>query len=380
MKKILYGISGIGTGHTYRQLPILQHFSRACRIVLFAYGESYKFYHTYFKNTRKVTVVRIAIPFYAGNKQGLDFATTARHPANKNTDFTKINCEALAKATALIGTPDLVITDYEPLSAQYAYAHNAPLVTLDQQSKYLCGNFPPTLAGETYKDEVMRLRMFFPKAHARIACSFFKVNKKQGEKTNVLIFPSTLKNEIQTLKRKQKPNHTSILVYISSQRTFRQNARTLINTCASQRNVQFHIFIRNCPTLKKIPSSITLHEHGDPTFYQILQECSGIVSTAGHMLLSEAMYLGIPVYAMPLKVYEQQMNAHIITQNNFGIAHPTFDKRKLAYFIKNIPKFTHSILNDCQVLLRKPGQKDIINYLEHTFLRNTPKKRTTRGI
>ncbi len=44
-RKILYGICGIGTGHTYRQLPIVEHFvGKGDRLVIFAYGESLDFY------------------------------------------------------------------------------------------------------------------------------------------------------------------------------------------------------------------------------------------------------------------------------------------------------------------------------------------------
>jgi UDP:flavonoid glycosyltransferase YjiC (YdhE family) len=39
-KKILYGVCGIGMGHTYRQLPLLDELAIDNRIVLFVYGES----------------------------------------------------------------------------------------------------------------------------------------------------------------------------------------------------------------------------------------------------------------------------------------------------------------------------------------------------
>jgi hypothetical protein len=38
--------------------------------------------------------------------------------------------EAIAKALDKLGKPDLVVTDYEPISAQVAYATQAPLVTI----------------------------------------------------------------------------------------------------------------------------------------------------------------------------------------------------------------------------------------------------------
>jgi len=368
MKKILYGISGIGTGHTNRQLPLITHFARASKMVIFAYDESYRFYQALFRNTRNVTVIPIAIPFVAGGPEGLDFRATARVAVNNNKDFLRINCKALAQAADLLGKPDLVVTDYEPLSAQYAYAYNAPLVTIDQQSKYLCGSFPPVLRGQSCKDEIMRLHMFFPRANARIACSFFNVQKKQNG-TNVLIFPPTLKDSIQSLKR--KPTTHSLLFYISSQREFIQNARTILRIIAAQKNIHFHIFTRNASKFHKetLPPNVFVYEQGDPLFYSVLQKCAGIVSTAGHTLLSEAMYLGIPVYAIPLAVYEQQMNAHIIHKNHFGISHPTLDAKKLSFFVKNIPRFARAIEKDTRVLLRRPGQDDIITYLEQICTR-----------
>ena len=366
MKKILYGISGIGTGHTNRQLPLIQYFARKSHMVIFAYGESYRFYNKFFRNVHNVSVMKIAIPFVAGNRDGLDFLATAR--VNKNQDFLTLCCKALAKTAKILGKPDLVITDYEPLSAQYAYAYDAPLVTIDQQSKYLCGSFPSLLSGQGYKDEVMRLRMFFPRANARIACSFFKVQKKPNA-PEVLIVPPTLKDSILSLKRNVSKK-CSILVYISSQREFVQTIENVVKICVSQKNVKFHIFVRGLSTyrFKKMPENVLLYEHGDSRFYTILQECQGIVSTAGHMLLSEAMYLGIPVYAIPLAVYEQQMNAYVINKHKFGLSHSRFEKQKLSEFIRNIDCYAQSIKNDTKILLRRQGQKEIIKYLEKCFL------------
>jgi uncharacterized protein (TIGR00661 family) len=365
MKKLLYGISGIGTGHTYRQLPLLQHFAKKHRIVMFTYGESYRFYSKYFRHSKNVSVLKVAIPFIAGNKNGLDFNATMKAKQNKNKDFLTVNWKALAKAGRLIGRPDLVITDYEPLSAQYAYAYDAPLVTIDQQSKYLFGKFPETLSGQGFKDEIMRLSMFFPKAEARIACSFFNVAREQGAK-EVLIFPPTLKDRITSLKRRHSSN--SILVFISSQREFVQDTRKVFRIFASIRNMQFHVFMRGIKRFSSLPQNVMLYEQGDNRFYKILQECAGIVSTAGHMLLSEAMYLGIPVYAIPLGVYEQHMNAYIIDKHHFGVSCPRIDKSNMSRFIQNIPLFERAIKQDKKVLLRRPGQKEIINYLEKRFL------------
>lgn len=367
--KILYGISGIGNGHTNRQAPIIEHFTKISDMVIFAYQESYKHYQEKFSNNPSVTVVPIDVPFWVGNATGLDFSATAQRNAGK--DFITINCTAMARAEEILGKPDLVITDYEPVSAQYAYAMNAPLVTLDQQSKYLIGDFPPLLNGQAYQDEIVRLSMFFPKASARIACSFFTVPPKKEHTLDVQIFPSTLKDSITSLKRNPSKEQLSLLLYISSQRAFVQTHEEILRICQSLPKVQFHIFATgiSLEDSSNIPDNVLLYEHGDPRFLNILATCNGIVTTAGHMLLSEAMYLGIPLYTIPLAVYEQHMNAFVIKKGNFGIMHHTIEREKLLFFIEHLEEFTQNIERDeLYLLIRQAGQDKIISYLTTTFL------------
>ena len=88
------------------------------------------------------------------------------------------------------------------------------------------------------------------------------------------------------------------------------------------------------------------------------------MSTAGHTLLSEAMFLGIPVYAVPLDLYEQQMNAYVIGRFGFGINHTEIDSEKLNDFISQLSSFSKNIAQDQNRLLRRPGQLEIIRSLE----------------
>lgn len=378
--KILWGICGIGNGHTQRQLPLIEHFIKNSRIVIFAYDSSYKFFIKYFSNNPNIRVLEVAVPFYVGNKEGIDFEATEKLDKN-HKDYTKINDKARVQAEEIIGTPDLVISDYEPISAEYAYKHNASLITVDQQSKYLVGEFPKELHNETYADEVARLKLFFPTACARLACSFFDVVKNEkfpadvntnlvgvNEVNNsVLMFPPILKDSI--LDMQNTPTApTSLLVYFSSQKEFPQSLEEVIGVCATKPEVQFHIFVPNIEDDSlsgyKTLENINLYKHGDEGFPDILKNCSGIISTAGHTLLSEAMCLGIPVYAIPLAVYEQQMNAEVIDKNKFGICSTQITSEKLSHFISNLSHFRSSIKADKTVLLRGNGREKVIEFIE----------------
>jgi uncharacterized protein (TIGR00661 family) len=365
---ILWGVCGIGNGHTYRQLPLIERFVPHSNMVIFAYGEAYKFYAARYARHPKVLVTRVAVPFYVGDKDGLDFAETATHPSNSGVDFIGINAAAMATAQSRLGRPDLVVSDYEPVSAQYAYAKDASLVTIDQQSKYLAGDFPPALGGQGYKNEVALLRMFFPRAAARIACSFFRV-PNGANRERVQILPPVIKGSVLNLARSPEPTGRCVLVYLSPQRSFDQSVQEVAEICATQKKAQFHLFAPgHLQDATSKWSNVHLYSQGDSRFYNVLRRCTGIISTAGHTLLSEAMHLGIPVYAMPLGVYEQQMNAHVIAENGFGVSHPRVEEATLRHFLAALHDFHQEIECDRAVLLRGSGEQRILGFLSQSFL------------
>lgn len=359
--KILWGVCGIGHGHVFRQLPLIEHFAKDSEIVIFGYGESYEFYARRFAASPHVHVAKVAVPYYVGDANGLDFAATAARPENRQ-DYATINAAAMAFAAQKIGRPDLVISDYEPVSAQYAYAHKSRLVTIDQQSKYLCGDFPQPLNGQYFNDEVMRLRLFFPQADKRLACSFFRVAQRSGDVEDVEIYPPVLSEKILAVRRAPDPKKVAILMYVSAQMRDEGRFAEIEAACASLPDVDFHMFGKGVPACAD--PNVQTYEHGDARFYDVLATCHGIVSTAGHGLLSEAMHLGIPVYAMPLPLYEQEMNAHILQKHGFGMANKELEPQALARFIRDIPKYAQAIEADRATLLRTPGQRDIIECLK----------------
>jgi uncharacterized protein (TIGR00661 family) len=363
MPKILWGVCGIGHGHTFRQIPLIDHFAARAQVLIFGYGESYDTLSARYAGNDNVQIERVAVPFYVGNQSGIDFAATAAHPNNQNVDFTGINTAALATAQISLGKPDLVISDYEPISAQYAYMQGAKLVTVDQQSKYLTGQFAKELHGTGFADEVARLRMFFPAATERLASSFFNVAQRDGAAENVTLCPPVLGDRIMGLTRTPDPAGKTILMYLSAQKPFGQSMDEIAQVCASQPDVTFHLFGKNVPDVDA--PNMRIYKHGDPRFFDVLAQCNGIVSTAGHTLLSEAMHLGIPVYAIPLDLYEQQMNAAVIDYNGFGLRHDRFDAATLKLFTDALPYYAATIATDDRVLLRaSSGASDITARLE----------------
>lgn len=370
-KKILYGICGIGNGHYIRQLPVLKHLlEKGHQIMLFTYGDALVFFRDRFPKHLNLTLVPVANPYYVGTPQGLDFEETGLSEKNR-VDFLRINSMAMDLAAKEIGRPDLVISDYEMVAAQYAYTKNAPLITLDQQSKYLVGDFDLDLNGTSYRDEIERLSLFFPKAEKRLAVSFFGVkDAKQQKNFNVEVLSPMIRGEVLAAKGAMHSKKPTILVYMTSQQLGEQPVGEWIQTIRSclPENFEAHIYL---PLRLELPANddkLCFYHHGDKRFDSHLFASHGIVTTAGHNLLSEAMYLEKPVYAIPLPLYEQQLNAHIIGLGGFGLCQNSLSPSHLKMFFQNLAVYSKNIREDTKYLLKMPGNtliiEKIVQFLE----------------
>ena len=80
------------------------------------------------------------------------------------------------------------------------------------------------------------------------------------------------------------------------------------------------------------------------------------------------MYLNIPVYAIPMNLYEQQLNAKIIGDNFFGLNEHTINIDSLEKFISNNNFYINNIIKS-DVLFKKNDDNNVINYIL-SFLNN----------
>lgn len=115
MKKIVYGICGIGNGHLFRQLPILNHLlNYGHKIIIFTYGTAYEFFNNQFilklssEEKDRLKIVKVDVPYFIGNINGLDFIKAAQI----NDLSMNNNLMAFSIAQDYIGKPDLIISDY----------------------------------------------------------------------------------------------------------------------------------------------------------------------------------------------------------------------------------------------------------------------------
>lgn len=371
---ILFGVCGIGRGHIYEMLPIIEFYvkKQECRVAIFAFGESFTYFQKKFRDSEKVRTYEVSIPWIHGGPSGLDYSRTAQDSLNQRSDFVSRNFIAMDQAYKFMGKPFVVITDYEPVSAMYAYSLDVPLVTIDQQSKYLLSGYPEDFVSLTPNEERARLSMFFPRVNLRIINTFFSLPTQKEQTVQYSVYGPIIREEIITLKNDKQVNPRNVLVYLSSYSAFVQSPSEVLHIFEQFPEFEFFIFtaqIKEYNALQEhiMTPNVHVDTHGDTNFLEVMRTCRSLICTAGHTLLSEAMYLGKPVFAIPLRTYEQHYSAHVIQDGGFGMTAVMLEEPTLRDFLISLSQYEDAIrLNKDERLFQSPAQGkiiEVINYL-----------------
>lgn len=330
MKKILIGVCGIGNGHINRQKLVIEHLLQYdVDIVLAVTENSYKYFNNIYPDLKKVLIY---VPWIFCNNQGIDFENTRKKYIHDGVDqFDKFLSSSIEIQNAFDGEkPDLVMTDYEPNVAQFAYAVNSPLICLDQHSKFL------NLNAEIINDfsiniETSRLLYFFPKANKRYVSSFFEINDCHA--FNIEVLPPIIKDIERISIKKNK-----VVVYFSSYTNDSKIYTKVLELIKDYADYEFYVYTDidfcdyrcfNNIKFKKIGSEFDLD----------LTDCYFIISTAGHQLISEAIYLEIPLLIFPLDTFDQNYCCYMVQKLKFGKQLYNFNKSEWDDFIENLDSY-----------------------------------------
>lgn len=371
MKKfgIVFGVCGIGRGHIFEMLPIIENYVRLShvKVAIFSFGESYRYFSKRYNKQKNVLVLEVAIPWIHGSLSGIDYAMSAKDEQNRK-DYVSKNFGAMDKAKKFMGKPCVVATDYEPVSAAYAYSMGVKLITIDQQSKYLLPGFPNNIGGFSPLEERSRLKMFIPYADIRIINSFFKITatlKDLGQE-KLLFYGPIIREDIISIKNQICADFSNVLVYLSPYSPFVQEPTEVMKNFKQMKSLKFYIFTSQYSEYENLKrkfkvDNVYISGYNDKKFIETLKKCRSVITSSGHTLLSELMYLGKPVLVVPLNTFEQHYSARIINDAHCGVAVKRLNVRNIRNFINSIGKYEQSIkANKSSILYREPAQFKII--------------------
>lgn len=185
---------------------------------------------------------------------------------------------------------DLVISDYEPVTAWAAKQENVPSLALSHQAAFLSQATPRPQTRSAFAEAI--LQYFAPTDHA-IGFHF--------ETYDSFIKPPIIRSEIQNLSPTQT-NH--ITVYLPA---FDPNLLTAIFHKLD--HCEWHIFSPGCDSYRKT-KNVQIHPVSNKIFLESFESCRGVITSAGFEMCAESMYLGKKLLTIPIRnQYEQLCNA-----------------------------------------------------------------------
>lgn len=355
--KVVLGVCGFGYGHSTRQRPILEGLlARGHDVVLVTNDQSFEVFAEQFP---EVTNMRVRVPVIHATPDGIDFDATADDPRNSSPEANAAFWRACGMVEARFGRPDVVISDYDQVSAQIAYLFGVPLVTLDQQSKFL-GFRCPSIGDYTPYEHRMRLGYFFPTARARIATSFFTVDYDSVPEFPVTVIPPILSHDVRGLVAEPAERH--VTVYVSAASHIEQSVGELVEVFAGFTDHRFEVFVDQ--EVAEVPPNVTVRATDRAAFVESLRRSVAVVSTAGHNLVTEALHLRVPMFLLPFAHYEQQLNARIVAEEGVGTSAAVLTPDDLGDFLANLDRYLDGHERSTRLYRRFDGDTVFLDLVE----------------
>jgi uncharacterized protein (TIGR00661 family) len=275
--KILYAIQGTGNGHVSRAREIVPILKKKAEVdilisgiqsdVELPYSIKYKFK---------------GLSFIFGKKGGIDLLKTYQKSSLKNL-YKEIQ-------SLSVDEYDLVISDFEPVSAWACKIKNKTCIGLSHQSAVINKKSPKPI----YKDPVGSAVL---KYYAPVTDSF-GFHFEQYDKN---IFTPVIRDQIRLAKPKISGHYT---VYLPA-----YGDEIIIKILSQIKNVQWQVFSKHSKK-NKVINNIKIQPIDNENFIKSMVNSIGVLCGAGFETPAEALYLKKKLLVIPMKgQYEQQCNA-----------------------------------------------------------------------
>ena len=222
--------------------------------------------------------------------------------------------------------PDVIVNFYDVLGGLYAarYQPAAPMVCVGHQYLFLHPQFAFPEGCHVQRWFLKRFtRWTSIGAAARLALSFYPVTDAPEEGLRVV--PPLLRPDVLRRGRtSSRPSEPYLLAYLLNS----GYADELMVWHQRHPDVRLHCFWdrKGTPETEQVDATLTFHQLNDQKFLDLMAGASGYASTAGFESVCEALYFGLPVYAVPVQGhFEQACNALDAQRAGAATAGTTFN-------------------------------------------------------
>ena len=339
MSKFLFVVQGEGRGHLTQAISLFEILTSAGhQVVSVMVGmDNEQNLPAFFREKIPVEINTFPAPslVYGQTKAVKIWDTISTH-AKKLSKYRK-SVQFLAQKVEQ-HQPDVIVNFYDMICGLYAqfYRPTIPVVCIGHQYLLLHESFV-SLPNKQIDRFLLNLntRLTSLNSTKKLALSF--VQMPDDKQHRISVTPPLLRNEVKKIIPESKP---FILAYI----THHKLSEDIINWHANHRDVQIHCFWNNKEFVDEwqFRENLTFHQVNSEKFLRMMQECSGLICTAGFESVCEAMYLGKPIMMVPVPNHiEQQINAWDGQRAGAGIADTEFN---FSRFIDYLP--VHQNISD----------------------------------
>lgn len=318
MARIIYGVAGEGFGHSSRSHVIGQHLIDEGHEVLFAASrKSLSYLRKHFGN-KVHEIAGLSLVYRDGSLLPIKTLATNLSQVLPNR---RMNIE-LYRTVFEPFCPDLVISDFEPFSAWWAWRYGVPFISIDHQHLLtMCEVEHPLGERSSRLSAEITTRCHYLGAAAYLIVNFFQAPVRNRR---AILAPPVVRPLVESLPA---TNGEHILVYTTDS-SWKDRLVLLLNSFHGQ---GFRVYgfdearqAGNCEFRK------TSAEH----FLQDLASCRGIIATAGFSLLSECLYFRKKMLLLPVGgQYEQVINARYAERLGLALSRSSLDAATLTEYL-----------------------------------------------
>jgi uncharacterized protein (TIGR00661 family) len=280
--KLLYAIQGTGNGHVSRArdvVPALEQYGQVDVLISGTQSEV--------KLPFELKYRFKGASFIYNKKGGIDYFRSAR---------LNLTPRLLGEIHSLpVSSYDLVINDFEPVSAWACRLKGVPCVAMGHQAAFLSERTPRPLQRDPLGEWI--LQHYAPAPHA-VGFHF--------DRYDSFIYPPVIRADV----RSQTPSDGGYYtVYLPA-----FNEQVLIGLLKQLPETQWQVFSRYAKSDFR-DRNVWVRRVDAAAFTESLVHCTGILSGAGFETPAEALYLGKKIFTVPIRgQYEQYCNGESLRQ------------------------------------------------------------------
>lgn len=277
--KILYGINGEGLGHLNRSRLIIEQLKLSGHEVI-------KVCPQHLKQDDFIPINNINLSFKDGKVD----------KEKVIIDYIEFNFKNQIKLIHSYGiNPDLVITDFEPVTARYARYYDIPILSIDNQHRFrkIDLKLPPRYLSYNIFLSLL-LKVFIGRVDKSIVTCFHPIK----DACNVICENGKVTDDGSTVVYLKDP-YTKIFV-----------KNNLVGDFCVFTNLKY-----------KDTKNIKFYPLDKVSFKDRIRSCHSVISNAGNQIIGECLYYNKAITCVPIKGQtEQEINSFYLKKFGFGVS------------------------------------------------------------